>query len=251
VALVRTYFGGAARQQLESELYEEYVAIGKALTRFAREVSTSDRGDAEGRPIGRRLTSLGHKVSEFNVRLLDLLQSDQLGRAAPDAELSPQGATPVLQFGHQGTAVRRLQRALRRAGEHDGRADGLFGERTEAAVRSAQRSASLDVDGVVGAQTWDALPCGAPMPTLREGTTGEVVASLQAVLAHHAPSLWEISPGDPAATFGAATADAVRAFQRWNGLSSDGVVGDTTWAASVGADGQTLEVAVGLKHVRE
>ncbi|MFP5346700.1 MAG: peptidoglycan-binding domain-containing protein [Actinomycetes bacterium] len=49
--------------------------------------------------------------------------------------------------------VRALQTELRR-NEFDIAVDGIFGPRTEAAVRQAQQGAGLAVDGVVGPQTW-------------------------------------------------------------------------------------------------
>ena len=36
--------------------------------------------------------------------------------------------------------------------------DGVFGPKTEAAVKDIQQDAGLTVDGVVGPQTWAALP---------------------------------------------------------------------------------------------
>lgn len=50
-----------------------------------------------------------------------------------------------------------LQRALRAAGFNPGRADGVFGADTRAAVVRFQRAKGLDVDGVVGADTTAAL----------------------------------------------------------------------------------------------
>ena len=47
-------------------------------------------------------------------------------------------------------------------------------QETEAAVKDIQQSAGLVVDGVVGPLTWAALPNGAAMPRLQEGSTGEV-----------------------------------------------------------------------------
>lgn len=63
---------------------------------------------------------------------------------------------PLLKRGSKGVAVRRLQEALKAAG-FSLEIDGDFGARTEAAVRDFQRKKGLDVDGVVGDDTWKAL----------------------------------------------------------------------------------------------
>ena len=61
-----------------------------------------------------------------------------------------EGGLP-LQLGSQGELVAHVQRALRIT------ADGVFGVQTDAAVRGYQRSAGLEVDGIVGLATWGAL----------------------------------------------------------------------------------------------
>jgi peptidoglycan hydrolase-like protein with peptidoglycan-binding domain len=43
------------------------------------------------------------------------------------------------------------------AGVEDLDVDGIFGPRTEAAVRGFQQNENLSVDGIVGRQTWTAL----------------------------------------------------------------------------------------------
>jgi len=48
--------------------------------------------------------------------------------------------------------------------------------------------------------------------------------------------------------FDATTSAAVQAFQRWSGITTDGLVGDQTWAALVGDTGMSLEAAIGLEH---
>lgn len=53
--------------------------------------------------------------------------------------------------------VKRLQLALKKAG-HSVDADGLFGKGTQDAVKAFQRDHGLSADGIVGANTWAALP---------------------------------------------------------------------------------------------
>ena len=64
---------------------------------------------------------------------------------------------PLLRQGNQGPPVTRLQALLNAAGAAGLDEDGVFGPRTERAVRAFQESRHLLVDGVVGAQTWTAL----------------------------------------------------------------------------------------------
>src|SRR6266849_5822885 len=137
----------------------------------------------------------------------------------------PNPSQPTISLGATGDAVRWLQRALRRT-----------------------PNLGLVVDGMVGPLTWAALPNGAPMPTLREGSTGAVVRSLQQVLSNGASGQWNTSPGAIDGDFGPNTRASVQAFQTWGGVTSDGIVGDQTWAVSLHAASATLESAVGLQY---
>jgi len=60
----------------------------------------------------------------------------------------------VLRRGARGPCVKSLQRALNVLGHNAGAPDGVFGSRTDAAVKSFQRFSMITVDGVVGPQTW-------------------------------------------------------------------------------------------------
>ncbi|MFT3803259.1 MAG: N-acetylmuramoyl-L-alanine amidase [Burkholderiaceae bacterium] len=62
-------------------------------------------------------------------------------------------ARPTLRRGSGGDWVKHLQRALNLLP-----VDGLFGPRTEAAVRRLQRDRALVPDGIVGPKTWADLP---------------------------------------------------------------------------------------------
>jgi len=159
----------------------------------------------------------------------------------------PNPGQPTISLGATGDVVRRLQRALRRTPNPGLVVDGIFGPATETAVKQFQQSASLVVDGIVGPRTWAALPSGASMPTLRQGSTGAVVSSLQQVLSNGATGQWNTSPGAVDGKFGPATMASVKAFQTWGGVTADGIVGDQTWAVSLHAASATLESAVGLQ----
>jgi GH24 family phage-related lysozyme (muramidase) len=69
-------------------------------------------------------------------------------------------ADPVLKMGSKGAEVKLAQTYLRDAGYEVGAIDGVFGKKTDAAVRKFQ-SDNIDIcksiDGVIGTKTWKAL----------------------------------------------------------------------------------------------
>jgi murein DD-endopeptidase MepM/ murein hydrolase activator NlpD len=66
----------------------------------------------------------------------------------------------VMHYGDRGWDVAALQFLLQRAGDGPGRADGLFGPLTKAAVLRAQERAGISVDGLAGPQTIRSLRVG-------------------------------------------------------------------------------------------
>lgn len=154
---------------------------------------------------------------------------------------------PVLQLDDSGPSVRALQKRLAKLGFDPGTADGNFGKNTRQAVRAFQKSRALDVDGVVGLQTWTALLTDQPetpddkspvkrdarpdvdpkkLPTLERGDKGRFVERVQQGLNRHG-----FDPGAIDGEFGDATQKAVREFQKKQRLDVDGVVGPRTWKA--------------------
>lgn len=63
----------------------------------------------------------------------------------------------ILSKGSEGEQVKALQRMLYAMGYSIGSVDGVFGSKTEAAVRAYQKNKGLTVDGVVGQETWNEL----------------------------------------------------------------------------------------------
>jgi peptidoglycan hydrolase-like protein with peptidoglycan-binding domain len=84
--------------------------------------------------------------------------------------------TTVLARGASGSVVTALQQGLKRystPATDPGQVDGDFGPKTEAAVRAYQQDRGIQVDGVVGDQTWwvPAGAAGATLASLSELTT--------------------------------------------------------------------------------
>ncbi len=139
------------------------------------------------------------------------------------------GIWPVLRQGGSNSAVtvRSLQYLLN---AHGARlvVDGIFGARTNSAVRSYQAGHGLVIDGIVGPRTWSSL-----LVTVHRGSVGQAVKSVQDQM-----NARNIAAGGKAylavdGVFGAKTEAAVYRFQNrvadyWT-LTVDGIVGPQTW----------------------
>ena len=129
--------------------------------------------------------------------------------------------------------------------------DGIYGSRTEAAVRKFQEIFNLTPDGIVGKATWYALvrlytavtslgelrSLGqqfyainwSPPGGLQPGDTGEKVRLLQYMLSVLSEYIPEIPPVTIDGIYGSATRAAVLAAQRRFRLPETGTVGTQTW----------------------
>lgn len=86
-------------------------------------------------------------------------------------------ASMLLKNGMSGAAVRNIQQELRKRNFMISAATGYFGDVTEGAVKAFQRKAGLDVDGIVGASTYEAIFSDNGVSTTTAemfGITGEV-----------------------------------------------------------------------------
>ena len=113
-----------------------------------------------------------------------------------------------------------------------GTADGEFAETTQAAVIAFQERNSIYADGIAGPTTLTKLYSESAkkassvvghLGSLREGTTGSAVRSLQQnlkTLGYYTGSV----DGD----YGSGTTAAVTAFQQSSGLKADGIAGKAT-----------------------
>ena len=101
---------------------------------------------------------------------------------------------------------------------------GYFGALTQTAVTRYQHINGLTADGIAGPQTLNSLYGGSARSlVLRAGSSGEAVQTMQLRL----KSLGYFS-GTGTGHFGQVTLDAVRSFQRANGLVVDGIAGPMT-----------------------
>jgi lysozyme family protein len=105
--------------------------------------------------------------------------------------------------------------------------DGVFGSKTQDAVKSFQQGNSLTVDGIVGPLTWAALPADPQTPTLARGSNGAAVSALQKGLLAFGGANTATDPGPIDGNFGPRTEAAVRLSNpakcngRWHRRRSD------------------------------
>ena len=162
--------------------------------------------------------------------------------AAPDAQswaTSTEDYTagyPVLRMGSTGSDVSDLQARLYELGYYAGSIDGRYAAGTQSAVMEFQSRNGLVADGIAGRQTQDLIYSFAAQPKyvsatdtgddyllLKQGVSGLEVRKLQARLAELG-----YYAGGVDGIYGATTVNAVKAFQRNNGLSGDGQAGAQT-----------------------
>jgi murein DD-endopeptidase MepM/ murein hydrolase activator NlpD len=134
-------------------------------------------------------------------------------------------------YGAGDPEIAALQVGLRQRGFYAGTVDGSLGPGTVTALQRFQRKHGLAVDGVPGMQTRRAFGrygrhAQLGGRTLGAGMAGWDVAAFQFALAWHGfPS------GRFDGSFGFTTQRALRKFQRWAGLPSDGRAGPAVFAA--------------------
>lgn len=165
----------------------------------------------------------------------------------------------ALRQGSRGADVLRMQNYLNRIRAdyplipRISSPDGVFGSGTAEAVRVFQRTFGLDADGVIGSSTWykisylyaaitrlaeldgegERIGIGnaPPQSVLKLGSTGPDVIELQFILNYIAQFLPAVPFVIQDGVFDSVTQQAVREFQRMNGLGTDGTVGPATWNA--------------------
>ena len=188
-----------------------------------------------------------YKISYIYVSVKDLAELTSEGETSTGTLSNGTWNGTVLSTGASGSAVEQVQFWLNTLAQYDSaipsvKVDGVYGTATANAVRAFQRKYGLTVDGIVGQTTWKELydeflsiqsdngtPNAYPGTPLREGSSGQNVRLVQFWLKIARTVYTSLESVTVDGKFGAGTAAAVRRFQRYFGLTADGVVGRTTW----------------------
>ena len=134
------------------------------------------------------------------------------------------------------TRIAAVQYLLRARGFYKGRADGIYGAKTIAAVKASQRANGLKADGIAGPRTLPKL-----VVTVKRGSKGDAVRAAQILVRNswghngETPNMGLEADG----TFGKETEDAVKFAQETSNqfkdyLRVDGTMGPRSWCLLLG-----------------
>ena len=219
--------------------------FGRKMTETVKKFQKQFNLTADG-VVGR---STWYKISYIYVSVKDLAELTSEGETfsgtLPDSSWN--FGSSVLKQGSTGSEVEQMQFWLSTLAQYESSipsvtVDGVYGSGTAAAVRAFQRLYGLTVDGIVGLTTWTELydqfrsiqsdngtPNAYPGTALRQGSSGQNVRLVQFWLKIARTVYSSLNNVTVDGVFGSSTAAAVRRFQTYFGLTSDGVVGRTTW----------------------
>lgn len=250
----RSYFDNVSR--LVDELFNDYLRRPNFVEPLAAKFCNGTTVTCEG------LSQWGSQNLAQQGYTSDQILRSYYGNVETVLNAPIQGITASypgtpLRVGSTGPNVVVLQVALNRISQNYPAipkipaVDGVFGSRTEAAVRAFQQIFGLTADGIVGPATWYEmvrLYTGvnslselrsqgqqfyainwSPPNGLEPGDTGEKVRHLQYMLSVLSTYIPSIPPVTVDGIYGQATRAAVLAAQRRFGLPETGTVGAQTW----------------------
>jgi len=149
----------------------------------------------------------------------------------------------VMQLGDSGPDVEGVQQRLYELGYLDNKANiqGVFGDKTVAAVKTFQKKNELTADGKVGDHTLEMLYGEEVVSNaFRLGDQNQVIEDCQAALKRLGYLTFK-----PDGEMGKATVTAIKAFQQANGLTRDGALGPVTRDMILSGDAQEMVLQLG------
>ena len=250
----RSYFDNISR--LVDELFNDYLRRPGFVEPLAAKFCNGTTVTCEGLSQwgSQNLAQQGYTSTE----ILDSYYGNvEIVNNAPIQGITASYPGTPLRRGTTGPSVVTVQASLNRIGQSYPAipkiptVDGIFGSRTEAAVRKFQEIFNLTPDGIVGPATWYALVriyvavtrlaelrsqgqqfyanSWATTNPIEQGDTGIKVEHLQYMLSVLSAYIPEIPPVTIDGIFGNATRAAVIAAQRRFGLPQTGIVDFATW----------------------
>lgn len=199
-------------QRIQSRLYElGYLATADQVTGYF--------GDSTEQAV--------LKLQKMN----GLKEDGKVGRQTMNLLYSEEIKPNMLEYGEKSEVVLACQERLRELGYMTSEPDGTYGNDTTIAVRRFQSRNDLVVDGYLGPSTRIALESADAVPNgLSLGDEDETVKKVQELLVKYG----YLVAGNATGYYGEITENAVKSFQRQNGLTADGMVGVQTMTKLTG-----------------
>ena len=250
----RSFFDNVSR--IVDELFDDYLRRPGFVEPLAAKFCNGTTVTCEGLSQwgSQNLAQQGYTSTE----ILDSYYGDvEIVTNAPIQGITTSYPGTPLRRGTTGPSVVTVQASLNRIAQSYPAipkipvVDGIFGSRTEAAVRKFQEIFNLSPDGIVGPATWYALVriyvavtrlaelrsqgqrfyanSWATTDPIEQGDTGIKVEHLQYMLSVLSAYIPEIPPVNIDGIFGNATRAAVIAAQQRFGLPQTGIVDFQTW----------------------
>ena len=250
----RSFFDNVSR--LVDELFNDYLRRPGFVEPLAAKFCNGTTVTCEGLSQwgSQNLAEQGYTSTE----ILDSYYGDvEIVNNAPIQGITSSYPGTPIRRGTTGPSVVTIQTSLNRIAQNYPAipkipvVDGIFGSRTEAAVRKFQEVFNLTPDGIVGPATWYALVrlyvavtrlaelrsqgqryyanSWATTDPIEQGDRGIKVEHLQYMLSVLSAYIPEIPPLTIDGIFGPATRAAVIAAQRRFGLPQTGIVDFDTW----------------------
>ena len=244
--------------ELVDELFNDYLRRPGFVEPLAAKFCNGTTGTCEGLSQwgSQNLAQQGYSADQI---LRSYYGDIETVRNAPIRGYTTSYPGTPLRVGSSGPNVVVVQTALNRISQNYPAipkipvVDGIFGSRTDSAVRKFQEIFNLTPDGIVGPGTWYALVRlytavtrlselrsqgqqfyainWSPPGGLQPGDTGEKVRLLQYMLSVLSSYISSIPPVTVDGIYGSATRAAVLAAQRRFRLPETGTVGVQTWDA--------------------
>ncbi len=243
--------------QIVDEIFNDYVVMGDSVEPYFTAYCDGRELRCEGLEQWGTVTLAEQGYTPYDILRYYYGDNINIVTNAPIGDRLSTWDGRTLGFGSLGNAVQQVQIRLNRISKNFPSipkiypVNGIFDEGTQDAVREFQRVFNLNIDGLVGKDTWYAIQRtynavkrlndlsseglsreeveGIFNSFLSEGDTGPEVFELQYLLSLIGEYNNEIPRISIDGIFGVGTRDAVIAFQRAYGIDETGEVNIATW----------------------
>jgi len=160
-----------------------------------------------------------------------ILRNNRWNKFVRDIKNYAQVSKSYYQIGDRGTGVKEIQEDLIELGYSVGKygADGSYGPSTKSAILKFQKDNKLSIDGIAGTNTRakieELLEKAKKKSYYNRGDKGEEIKNLQSNLIELGYNLGKYKDDG---SYGPATVNAVKKFQKENKLKQDGIAGKNT-----------------------